>query len=298
MNIEYNRLKSFDDVTKKSNLRKARFKDGKCIKSLYKILIKQENYIELLYKSGFYYDKDRDIICCCGCACELFIYGNKDHINFKKEINLLHSKSCQYVKNINGSKIFLDFKASLYYERERLNSFIDYPFFYNDKEIGPINLAKNGYFYARHDDYCICIFCLKSFKTQNPDFTIFHNCSQDTRDFNISLNISNILDNLVMENEHFPLPLLNFPKPEKKDDDNFWNDTEISLKSFHSPMFPKYINEETRLATYKDDWKFTEKQIHQSSKNLAKAGFMCLGKFDYIIIIFVVIIYNFFPTDV
>ncbi|XP_069937983.1 death-associated inhibitor of apoptosis 1-like [Cherax quadricarinatus] len=56
--------------------------------------------------------------------------------------------------NNNGSKKFSSYD-SLQFEKERLDTFIDWPI----KWLNPSDLARDGFYYLRKDDHCACVFC-------------------------------------------------------------------------------------------------------------------------------------------
>ena len=194
----------------------------------YRKMTIQANKVNLNYnicmelaKGGFYYDTyNRIIKCCMGCReynVEYISNAKTDKFNFVKYLHNFWS----FQPTIIGSKLFSEYKFSLIYEKERLNSFIEFP---SCHIIDPKTLAKDGFYYERYEDVCCCIFCnlriypsqllLKECSSLNDiHATSSPNCSFLTGNLigihdvpNIPLEISNILDNMVMPGDHYPLP--------------------------------------------------------------------------------------------
>ena len=86
---------------------------------------------------GFYFENDEIRCFCC------------DGINYN------HLESCAFVKDDNNNVAITD-RYSLYYEKERRKTFIEWPF---PDIVSPDDLAKDGFYYLREKDLVACVFC-------------------------------------------------------------------------------------------------------------------------------------------
>ena len=110
-----------------------------------------------LAQAGFFYSNNSDIKCF-KCNYEL----DTSEISLNLDVIKLHKDKqpdCQFITSLTSSsntrsKKFLSYD-SLRYEKERLNTFIEWPIPW----ISPHNLAADGYYYLRTEDNCACVFC-------------------------------------------------------------------------------------------------------------------------------------------
>ena len=250
---------------------------------------------EILYKSGFYYHIINDIIqCCMKCSTyttnfiktihELYDNNNNNNNNdnfINKILKIYHKENCLFMRPYARSKIFYNYYQSFLYERERLNSFIEFPI---PHKISPQILAKIGFYYDRTSDVCICIFCKTRQRTgnviNNDVYILLSKCLDtcplkikeyyrlhtDIFTCNISLAMSNILDNMVTIDDNFPIPGMNNNNNNNKKK----NVKEIGLHILQDAMYKKYVSEEKRYDSFKY-WNTIRK--YHKPEELSKAGF-------------------------
>ena len=115
-------------------------------------IINEEKKKKTLAKYGFCYSgKLKNKIHCYACLKE---YNEDDDDSIEE--NLHHEKWCTFKKYKNSlcPKIVEPY-TGLYFEKERLATFVEWPLFYTRPE----DLARNGFYYLRVKDYCACISC-------------------------------------------------------------------------------------------------------------------------------------------
>ena len=219
---------------------------------------KCKNAVQLA-KNGFYFNTRMDRIQCFAC-----------HIDH----NHHHREDCYFDKPStlappHRKKIFNLFQ-SLYYEKERLHTFIEWPIPW----VSPQALASHGFFYLRYGDACMCVFCKKVIrhwsicsdqdlaieqrhKLESPECEFVSNNLSNKA--NITLKESRILDKLRLTGEESPL--------------------------LSSSMIDDWIHKDFSLDTVEGRQKTfklikIQLQIPQRSYQLAQAGFYYCGYGD------------------
>ena len=135
---------------------------------------------------------------------------------------------------------------SLWYEEERLATFIDWPIMHLSKE----ELAREGFYYLRNKDYCACIFCrgiIGSWEEgetpQGKHKRHFPNCK-----FVLGVVTENVPYSLGKILKKFPNFQFNAPK--YKDVCGIYprtsHENELKLKN--------YVTKERRLKTFTKEW--------------------------------------------
>nr|XP_045624378.1 baculoviral IAP repeat-containing protein 3-like [Procambarus clarkii] len=110
----------------------------------------------VLAKAGFYYTHKANLLECSMCHFQI------DATNVTQDENriiALHKKEkpeCTFNQNVKRSisKKF-DSYDSLRFEKERLNTYIDWPL----EWLEPSDLARDGFYYLRTNDHVACVFC-------------------------------------------------------------------------------------------------------------------------------------------
>ena len=246
-----------------------------------------------LAKGGFYYDCDfRKVKCCMECSdydVEYIIALNADN-DENLLVKNLHNV-CSFQPTIIGSKTFSDPFLSLLYERERLNSFIEFP--RSHMVVDPKALAKDGFYYERFEDACCCVFCdIRIFVWHYSDIcdpreihiklspmcpflqqSFFH-IGKDL--CNIPLEVSDILDSMVLPGDNYPLP--NNKSSAFAIDENIHKD--LGFSSFKTADFHNHdlFDFKKRLETFNWNWRQERLQPISPTK-LADAGFFYYGKY-------------------
>ena len=261
---EFFRLKTFSEC------------DKKCSSRLYPHLA----------KAGFYFDFLKNVIECLECGFLFDINNNNSLDNYRDIINHhgQNSPSCLFVKErkkidikkVKRRKIFNCPYRSLRYERERLDTFIEWPLYYSSV-LSPEKLAAEGFYYLRTSDVCVCIFChggieewdINRDTARNQHQLHFPHCPflQGKPVGNISLAESCILDKLPLSGQA-PLMLMD-------DDKNI-----IEGVRQHSAKFKAYVFESTRLESFKNKWPNRVNYI--TPESLASAGFFYNGPSDHV----------------
>ena len=273
----------------------------------YGIFFKENSEIsEFLAKNGFYVEESGTHMNCC---MECISYNIVDVINrikiiieeeedeekaedwerkvniLKEKIPLQHSNCCQYKRPVARSKIFFSEEQNLFFESERLNSFIEFPHFHhNNFCLSPNVLAKKGFYYLRVQDYIKCVFCHRLFKElnkiiidNNADTIVNHLCDSRRLKFNISLEMSNILEDLKLnKSDYFPAcyPTENYSIKTNKDP----HLTQLGVCQVKLPIYPEYKLKATREKSFKH-FSFPHiRLMNLSWQQLAEAGFFYIGK--------------------
>lgn len=173
-----------------------------------------------LVKAGFYYTQLNQRVKCFCCFVEIdiddsFVSSATDFVIYHRHVN----PDCLFINgDLNNtfddvekhSQKFLSYN-SLYYEKERLATFIEWPLPY----ILPRDLAANGYYYLRTHDHCACAFCrgivgawevgdtpLGEHKRHFPFCPFIRGLTSA----NVPLEHSEILDGLTLDGEECPIP--------------------------------------------------------------------------------------------
>lgn len=110
-------------------------------------------------EAGFYYTKKGDDVKCFDCKWEVdakTISPADDiaRIHKEKRPNCPFAQGLKTIPRPSRSKTFISYD-SLRYEKERLETFIDWPV----KWLDPTELASDGFYYLRTADHCACVFC-------------------------------------------------------------------------------------------------------------------------------------------
>ena len=176
---------------------------------------------------------------------------------------------------------------SLYFEKERRKTFIDWPIPHNI--ISPEDLASNGFYYLREKDYVCCIFCngmLGDWKlgdiVQWEHEKHFPNCRflkplGDNPLGNIPLWCSNILDKLPIKGEENPIYL---------PDDLyifFGNSSMLEqieeMNNGNIKKFQDYISLKSRMESFTNQPMPAQQwPVGISVEKMATAGFFYIGK--------------------
>nr|XP_045612278.1 death-associated inhibitor of apoptosis 1-like [Procambarus clarkii]XP_045612279.1 death-associated inhibitor of apoptosis 1-like [Procambarus clarkii]XP_045612280.1 death-associated inhibitor of apoptosis 1-like [Procambarus clarkii]XP_045612281.1 death-associated inhibitor of apoptosis 1-like [Procambarus clarkii]XP_045612282.1 death-associated inhibitor of apoptosis 1-like [Procambarus clarkii]XP_045612283.1 death-associated inhibitor of apoptosis 1-like [Procambarus clarkii]XP_04561228 len=107
----------------------------------------------ILARAGFYYTNKDSILECCACHLQI----DAVTLDPNEDIIALHKKKkaeCTFAQNLSRSKKFASYD-SLRFERERLETFIEWPV----EWLKPEDLARDGFYYLRTADHCACVFC-------------------------------------------------------------------------------------------------------------------------------------------
>ena len=139
--------------------------------------------------------------------------NNNNHYFFMDIHRNAKQEECAFLRNYKSfrSKKFFDLIRNLYFEKERLDTFVEWPITF----INPKELAACGFYYLRESDHVACIFCrgiVGSWEIGDEPQTEhkkhFPECKfiNGKTLYNVNLSQSVILDNLVRKNEDFPSP--------------------------------------------------------------------------------------------
>ena len=171
-----------------------------------------------LARAGFFYCRHQSFIKCYSC----FLIINVDDISPDIDIVAFHEEKqpqCQYISKYfpalypevnTRSKRFLSYN-SLKYERERLQTFIEWP----NPWLFPEDLAASGFYYLRYLDHCACVFCRVIIGKWEQEDTAMgeHKRHAPHCSFvrgqpvgNVPLRHSEILDKLPLDGEEPPTP--------------------------------------------------------------------------------------------
>ena len=164
-------------------------------------------------------------------------------------------------------KSYIDF----YYERERLSTFVDWPLV----KISPYELAKNGFYYSKILDRCVCFEC----RVTLEDWEITDNVEEEHRKhceshcnmvqknkgvfLNVTLQQSNILDRALPFYEEWPLYHSRGSRPEETFE--FFSD---------APRMTRLLKEDyhARKFSFEKNWPYNYCS-NLSGKKMAMAGF-------------------------
>ena len=265
---------------------------------------KYKKNIKTLYSNGFYYSHLYDVIQCCMSNCyaynKHFIKNLHIHVNnYNDCMRAFHSTKCLFERSTVRSKMFCDPHVNFLYERERLNSFIEFPF---PHIINPKILANMGFFYDRYNDLCVCIFCrkyrnIRQLKDCSIDSFLcqcFNSCKNGITDddnafaLNISLDMSNILDSMVIMGDNLPIPTADGTIGNIAIDKLMDKDEEILINKGIDVV--RNANNITYKSIEKRKESFVLWEImtrcHISSLLLAEAGFYYIGNDESFCILF------------
>nr|BDT62385.1 MAG: baculoviral IAP repeat-containing protein [Melicertus latisulcatus majanivirus] len=262
-----------------------------------------------LAQAGFYYTEKEDNVRCFNCKWEV----NVTTISPVDDIARLHKEKrpdCHFAQGLRTnpkpsiSKTFTSFD-SLRFEKERLDTFIDWPI----KWLDPSELASDGFYYLRTADHCSCVFCRGIVGAWEVGDTPrgehqrhFPHCPfiRGQPVGNVSIHHSNILEQWPRQNS---TPQTNTSTQKSGEDECGTsrlmagsypecygppNKPEVSWETY----FPKYLGPkrkdfaltESRLASFNDSRlaiKWPER-VTQKPCDLAEAGFFYVGLSDHV----------------
>ena len=142
------------------------------------------------------------------------VTNNNKHNIFMDIHRNAKQEECAFLRNYKyfRSKKFFDLIPNLYFEKERLDTFVEWPITF----INPKELAACGFYYLRESDHVACIFCHRNVgsweigdEPQTEHKKHFPECKfiNGKALYNVNLSQSVILDNLVRKNEDFLHPV-------------------------------------------------------------------------------------------
>ena len=263
-----------------------------------------------LARAGFYYTRNALKVKCFVCYYEL----DAGEIGPTVDIASLHKEKrpdCRFADKLEPgmsnarSKRFLAYD-SLRYEKERLETFIEWPVPW----LNPDDLSADGFYYLRTSDHCACVYCRGVVGGWEPGDTPrgehqrhFPHCPfiRGQPVGNVPLNHSSILDKLPLDEEECPLPPPRWcyttevagsgasatagrhvpgPYPEYSDPNNKNNVNfdAIGLPRYSGPKRKDYITRESRVKSFT---KWPERVI-QKPEEMANAGFFYCGLSDHV----------------
>ncbi|XP_042857633.1 death-associated inhibitor of apoptosis 2-like [Penaeus japonicus] len=257
-----------------------------------------------LAQAGFYYTKKGDEVKCFDCKWEV----DAKTISPADDIARLHKEKrpdCHFAQGLrtvpkpSRSKTFISYD-SLRFEKERLETFIDWPIQWLD----PSELASDGLYYLRTSDHCACVFCRGIIGAWEVGDTPrgehqrhFSHCPfiRGQPVGNVPIHHSDILARLPYQNS---TPQTNtstkrhgidecgtsrhmagsYPEcrgPPNKPDVS-WE--EIGLPQYSGPKRKDFLTAESRLASFVR-W---PERVTQKPCDLAEAGFFYCGLSDHV----------------
>ena len=234
-----------------------------------------------LVKAGFYYKGFEQRVACFSCNFEFDVKKAGDPVDFVK-YHQKNSPKCVFVKTLQlggnaSKKKFLCFE-SLYYEKARLETFIDWPIPW----IYPEELAAAGFYYLRTRDHCACVYCfgiIGDWEEEDTPLTEhkrhFPHCPflKGMAVGNIPMEICHILDKLPLDGEECPI----IP-PARSKTNLSQSENTTGLRSHYGPMKNDYITLESR---YKSFGRWPERVVQQP-RDMATAGFYYYGVGDHV----------------
>ena len=174
-----------------------------------------------LARAGFFFRGNGTLVLCFSCGMTVdvdkIITSDVDILSFHRE----RRPKCRFFSSsldpvvLGRPKKFLSYD-SLRYEKERLETFIDWPLHYF---LAPEDLAADGFYYLRTEDYCACVFCRGIVgdwdwfnKPRTEHAQHFPHCPfiKGEPVGNIPLKHSAILDKLPLDGEEYPIPPFRF----------------------------------------------------------------------------------------
>lgn len=225
-------------------------------------------------------------VCCCMCFSSFPLYDNQeltsDPLIFHREKN----PNCKFVQNYieHRSKKIYNHEESMYYERERLDSFIDWPVPWLD----PKELAFNGFYYLRNKDQTRCAFCKIIISGWVPDLDIktTHclinpNCPLLNNNvfFNIPIVASDILKRISPPDENcYPIPNI-YKRLDHQRKISY--DSSILAGVYPTKPLKKYSTIGQRKASFNNE-NWPRNSIKQTPDELANAGFYYSGIGDVV----------------
>ena len=205
--------------------------------------------------------------------------------NLREKIPLMHLNKCCYSKPVARSKLFFAEAYSLYFESERLNSFIEFPHFNHfGFYLSPDVLAMKGFYYERGRDAITCVFCGSTFceldetlANGDADQIFNHPCEHERSKFNISLEMGIILEDIRLEeDDYFPIGIpdnITIVDVRHKD----CNLSQMGVFQLGFPIHTKFKGLKEREESFiHANWPHNE-LFNISCQELARAGFFYIG---------------------
>ena len=238
-----------------------------------------------LARTGFEYVGSGE----CRCHKCLYVINIDKDIHPSTCITTLHkeeSPDCSFAQKLKAprKKTYLGgfVEDGLRYERTRLDTFIGWP----KPWVKPEDLARDGFFFLRTADSCMCVFCFNIFKDWKKRETPRgrHERLQPLCPFLENLPVGNIPK--AQEDVLNKLAYSALPDDNKREE--IYSDVFRSCIKFTLPKFNFYIAHTKRLASFlwvkchgeckpnrKCEWPDT---MTQTPEEMAEAGFFYGGK--------------------
>ena len=253
-----------------------------------------------LSKAGFY-NAFNNKIKCFSCLVEFNIESNNDSLMYFSFNDFVkyHKKikpDCLFInghlnntfddeENKNKRCVFKHFHyPTLFYESERLATFIEWPLSY----ILPKDLAANGFYYLRTLDYCACIFCKKVIGGLKitDNYKHFPSCpflKEKAILGNIPMEHYQILEGLVLDGEE--CIILSSIAITTSTTTNISSTTTISavavndlcLTKYSKPARKEFITGKSRLQSFTSNGREWPERLVQKPEELVDAGFFYNG---------------------
>ncbi|XP_069172814.1 uncharacterized protein [Procambarus clarkii] len=233
----------------------------------------------VLAKAGFYYTHKANLLECSMCHFQI------DATNVNQDENriiALHKKEkpeCTFNQNVKRSisKKF-DSYDSLRFEKERLNTYIDWPL----EWLEPSDLARDGFYYLRTNDHVACVFCRgivgsweRGDTPRGEHQRHFPHChfirNQPVGNFPLIFN---------EKFEGYSIPLRNSKNSSYRQGIDVCGLSPMTDNGVHQHTIAKrkdYLTLESRLASF-NNW---PERVTQKPTELSEAGFFYCGLSDH-----------------
>ena len=177
---------------------------------------------------------------------------------------------------------------SLFYESERLATFIEWPLSY----ILPKDLAANGFYYLRTSDYCACIFCKKVIGGLKitDNYKHFPSCpflKEKAILGNIPMEHCQILEGLVLDGEERIIPssiaTTTYTTTTSISTTTTTTTTsaaavnDLCLTKYSKPAKKEFITGKSRLQSFTSNGREWPERLVQKPEELVDAGFFYNG---------------------
>ncbi|XP_069176460.1 uncharacterized protein [Procambarus clarkii] len=234
----------------------------------------------VLGKAGFYYTHKANLLECSMCHFQI------DATNVNQDENriiALHKKEkpeCTFNQNVKRSisKKF-DSYDSLRFEKERLNTYIDWPL----EWLEPSDLARDGFYYLRTNDHVACVFCRgivgsweRGDTPRGEHQRHFPHCqfirNQPVGNFPLIFN---------EKFEGYSIPLRNSKNSSYRQGIDVCGLSPMTDNGVHQHTIAKrkdYLTLESRLASF-NNW---PERVTQKPTELSEAGFFYCGLSDHV----------------
>nr|XP_045591760.1 baculoviral IAP repeat-containing protein 7-like [Procambarus clarkii] len=234
----------------------------------------------VLAKAGFYYTHKANLLECSMCHFQI------DATNVNQDENriiALHKKEkpeCTFNQNVKRSisKKF-DSYDSLRFEKERLNTYIDWPL----EWLEPSDLARDGFYYLRTNDHVACVFCRgivgsweRGDTPRGEHQRHFPHCqfirNQPVGNFPLIFN---------EKFEGYSIPLRNSKNLSYRQGIDVCGLSPMTDNGVHQHTIAKrkdYLTLESRLASF-NNW---PERVTQKPTELSEAGFFYCGLSDHV----------------